>query len=123
MPHYPVRQPDGKLAVYSTIVDSFTMFDCDTEEAVNEILNWHMDTNPPSLYGKVCDIKAGLDPKSVYKCWNDWEYCLAWSAYIYGYDSDGVVLFMNMTPIEGRERIRALVAKYQDEAERERSHP
>lgn len=27
MPHYPVLQPDGKLAIWSTIVDHFTCFD------------------------------------------------------------------------------------------------
>lgn len=117
MPHYPVRQPSGKLAIYSTIVDSFTMYDCDTAEAVNEILNWHKDTNPPRLYGMVSDIAAGLDPETVCKHWHGWEYCLSWAAFMHGWQNEVVIEFMNMTPVEGRERIRALVAQYQAESE------
>ena len=119
MPHYPVRQPDGKLAIYSTIVDAFTMYDCDTPEAVNEMLNWHMDTDPPTLYGMVSDIKFGQDPKRVCKHWQGWDECLAWSAYMHGWDDESVQVFINMTPVESRERIRGMVASYQAEAAKE----
>jgi hypothetical protein len=37
MPSYIVRQPNGLLAVFSTIVDAFTIFDMTEEEAVEEM--------------------------------------------------------------------------------------
>ena len=117
MPHYPVRQPNGKLAIYSTIVNSFTMYDCEIVDAVNEIINWHKDTDPPTIYGKVADIAAGRDPKQVSKWWGDWEQCLSVTAWRHGWEDEVVVDLMNMTSIEGRKRIRDAVAKYQAEQE------
>lgn len=32
MGHQVIRQPDGKLAVWSTIVDDFVLFDCTPED-------------------------------------------------------------------------------------------
>lgn len=93
------------------------MLDCEIVDAVNEILNWHMDTNPPSLYGKVSDIAAGCDPQQVSKWWHDWEYCLTIAAWRHGWEDEVVVDMMNMTPVDGRKRIRASVALYQTEAE------
>lgn len=119
MPHYPVRQPDGKLAIYSTIVDCFTVYDCDIFEAVNEIMQWHTVSDPSKLYAMVSDIKAGHDPKTVNERWDGWEYCLAWAAYMHGWEDESIVQFINMTPVDGRQRIRDLVAKYQAEAEKD----
>jgi len=33
MPAYPVLQPDGQLAVWSTVVDNFIAFDLSVESA------------------------------------------------------------------------------------------
>ena len=32
MPSYPVKQPDGRYAVFSTVVDDFIEVDCSAEE-------------------------------------------------------------------------------------------
>lgn len=39
MPSIPVRQPDGKIAVWSTIVDDFTWRDLTDEEWVQVVIN------------------------------------------------------------------------------------
>lgn len=91
MPHYPVLQPDGKIAVWSTIVDSFTAFDCDQAEAVSELAQWHK--------GNLADVTARVANGEIpFDHWQDWADCAAWATFVHGADDATVQQAMERTP-------------------------
>ena len=51
MPSFPVRQPNGKFAVFSTVVDDFTMFNGTREEAFAQanrhVTDWFCEGSTP----------------------------------------------------------------------------
>lgn len=51
MPRCPVKQPNGKMAVWSTIVDDFTDYDCDAIELV-QVLRRGPQTYTPAEIGQ-----------------------------------------------------------------------
>ena len=73
MPQYPVLQPDGKLAVWSTVVDHFIALDCTREEAVS-VLDRRYSDHQRSVE-LVAKVAAGERP---FERWDDWPDCVAW---------------------------------------------
>jgi hypothetical protein len=91
MPHYPVLQPDGLLAVWSTIVDNFVAFDCNQVEAVRELSQWHTG-NLAEVTAKVVNGEIPFDH------WNDWADCVAWAQFMHGVEDGTVKEAMQRTP-------------------------
>ncbi len=55
--HQIIKQPDGKLAVWSTVVDDFVRFDA----SVDEIIEWEVETARKDIERRLYDIAAALD--------------------------------------------------------------
>jgi len=95
MPRYPVLQPDGKLAVWSTIVDTFVAIDCASDEAAAVLQHWYDNESRSELQEIVNRCAKG---EQVYDWWWDWPKCVAWATFLHG-ESDGTVkLAMERTP-------------------------
>lgn len=66
MPRYPVLQPNGKFAVWSTIVDHFIMLDCSKDEAIRFVEKCGNYSNLPKFIDEVEQGKLPLH------WWHDW---------------------------------------------------
>ena len=100
MPKYPVLQPDGKLAVWSTITDTFSYLDCTVDEAADGLLQWYTEfvasnVTRPELYDMVSRCAAG---EMVYPFWRDWAHLVAWTTYFHGGDEEITGGLMERTP-------------------------
>ena len=65
MGHQVIRQPDGQLAVFSTVVDSWILFDATPEE----ILDWYAEdaaARSRESTARVLAAVAAGDPGAVY---------------------------------------------------------
>lgn len=91
MPRYPVLQPDGKLAIWSTIVDHFLAFDCTQDEAVQELSQYH--TGP--IAETVRRTAAGEIP---FEWCQDWADCVAEAHWRHGEENEAVQEAMTRTP-------------------------
>lgn len=91
MPHYPVLQPDGRLAVWSTIVDDFTAFDCTQAEAVSILQQWHTG----DLAAVTAKVAVGEIP---FDHWHDWADCVAWAQFMHGAEDGTVKEAVERTP-------------------------
>lgn len=96
MPSYPVRQPDGQLAIWSTIVDHFTAFDCDIAECVEE-LAMRYRTSHAKLEQWCVDVQNG---KIEYDYMRDWPDLLGVALARFGDDDETVKEAMERTPDE-----------------------
>lgn len=78
MPHYFVKQPNGKYAIYSTIVDDFLLFDATQQEAIDHELQspgwWGY---PGGSAGLECDLRKEFENiETTGKAWKwakDWR--------------------------------------------------
>ena len=100
MPHYPVLQPNGKLAVWSTIVDCFTALDCSVDDAAAEIGRWHSG----DVRGACVSVAAGLLP---FDHWKDWDVCLGWVLVSVGENDESVKYALSITPDQTAARLYA----------------
>ena len=105
MPHYPVLQPDGQLAIWSTIVDSFTCFNCTPIEAADELMAWHKDESARAL--SLCErVAKGEIP---FEHWRGWENRVTLAIVLHGKDDETVQYALEITP--DCTRIDAMVAE------------
>ena len=84
MPHHLVLQPDGKYAVWSTIVDAFLEFNLDEKGA----LEWHLindnrwGTYPGGEEALRADVEESIvNIKKAGTAWEwsmDWNRCVRW---------------------------------------------
>jgi hypothetical protein len=88
MPAFPVLQPDGRLAIYSTVVDHFTAFDCSVQEAVEEVSQRHRG----DVETAVKEVAAGRIPYPHFETWVD---CVAWAIFMHGEDNETVLMAMD----------------------------
>lgn len=88
MPAFPVLQPDGKLAVFSTVVDSFVALDCSIEEATEEVSQRHSG----DVETTVKDVAAGRIP---YPHFMEWADCVAWAIVRYGEEDETVLMALD----------------------------
>ena len=94
MPHYPVLQPDGQLAIWSTIVDSFTCFNCTPIEAADELMAWHKDESARAL--SLCErVAKGEIP---FEHWRTWENRVTLAILQHGRDDETVQYALEITP-------------------------
>ena len=113
MPHYPVLQPDGhQWAVFSTIVDAFTMFDATLNEALDELENWHR-LNREEQAAHLKRIMAGEAPD--YPHWKTWNEAAALTMFFHPAHDDVRGYITERTPPEQMQIIDALVEKYERE--------
>lgn len=92
MPRYPVLQPDGKLAVWSTIVDKFLGFDYTVQQAMEWLADRYENT-PESFEYECVSVAAGVVPDFM----QDWAHNAAWALYLHGPDDKSVKLAMERT--------------------------
>jgi len=55
-----VRQPDGKLALFSTITDSFLIVDADTDEIIQFMDNLSHEANVDIVKKKLDSLDSGI---------------------------------------------------------------
>ena len=107
MPHYPVLQPNGLMAVFSTIPDAFTHYDLSDEEAAAAVANWHTG----NIAGYVADTRAGnLLPHQM-----DWTEALTWHLYRHDLDDDALAMIA-ITPPDQRQSVAYCVHMLADQA-------
>ena len=91
MPTYPVKQPDGQLAVWSTVVDHFLAFDCDVDGAAHIISMRHSGN-----VREVCEqVAAGEKPFDHFE---DWEDLVGQALGRYGEEDQTVQWALERTP-------------------------
>jgi len=95
MPRYPVLQPDGRIAVWSTIVDTFVGLDCSVDEATGIMMQWFDNEERANVHGIVTRCAAG---EKVFDWWDDWAKCLAWATYLHGVEDDTIKWATERTP-------------------------
>ena len=93
MPSYPVLQPNGKIAVWSTVVDHFMALDCEPGEAIDELCIRYPDRTDVTRV--VSAVERGEMP---YNHWWLWWKCLAWAIFRFGEDDETVRLAISITP-------------------------
>ena len=93
MPRYPVRQPDGQLAIWSTIVDHFVGFDYTADEATDELARNYQSPRE-EIAQRVYQVCMGVIP---FDWWKDWADCLAWALSMHGEEDEGVIEALAMT--------------------------
>lgn len=71
MPHYPVLQPNGNLAIWSTIIDSLVAVDLTVEQAARELASWHAGPN-------LTYCRAVANGSKPFGWWKSWVECLGW---------------------------------------------
>lgn len=94
MPSYPVLQPDGQLAVWSTIVDHFTAFDCTPEEAAYAI-DWQWRTPNPMTIAYCAAVQRGEKPVDH---WRDWDSRVGFAMLQHGENDKTVRQAIALTP-------------------------
>lgn len=92
MPQYPVLQPNGNIAIWSTVVDHFIALDCTPAEAVSVLSERYR--NDSRLAGFVDAVQRGQRP---FDHWNDWIDCLAWVLVTVGMEDETVRVAWELT--------------------------
>lgn len=93
MPRYPVLQPDGKLAIWSTIVDKFLCFDYTVQQAMEWLADRYENT-PESFEYECVSVAAGAVPDFM----RDWAHNAAWALHLHGPDDESVRRALERTP-------------------------
>lgn len=76
MPSFVLKQPDGKLAIYSTVADDFLYFGMDEAEALEAcVAKWGHDAAEGKLAHGISDRPLG-EPWIVSDGLNRWRYSL-----------------------------------------------
>lgn len=95
MARHPVLQPDGKLAIYGTVVDNFVALDCTVDEAIASLVTWYGPEHVDDLERVVKLCAAG---QQVFEWWEDWPHRLAWAMRLHGADDSMVAEAWARTP-------------------------
>lgn len=102
MPQFPVLQPDGKLAVWSTIVDHFIALDCTEQDAVKVLSRRYSDT--ASVRDGVARCARG---ELVNPWWMRWDRCVVWAIVQHGLDDETVHKALKLTPEADQQAIKS----------------
>jgi len=94
MPGYPVLQPDGQLAVWSTIVDHFLAFDCAAEKAAQEI-DWQLRQPNQRTIDICAAVQRGEKP---FAHWQDWNSRVGFAMLQHGENDETVRQAIALTP-------------------------
>lgn len=94
MPSYPVLQPDGQLAVWSTIVNHFLAFDCTAEKAAQEI-DWQLRQPNQRTIDICAAVQRGEKP---FDHWGNWTTRVGWALHLHGEDDETVQEALKRTP-------------------------
>jgi hypothetical protein len=113
MPQYPVLQPDGQVAVWSTVVDHFIALNCTVGEAVDILTERYPDRVKNGLI-----VQNLVDGIPAFDWWMSWPECLAWAIFRFGEDDEAVMDALAVSP--DQTAARAYLAKLQaDQLEEE----
>jgi len=74
MPKQIVKQPNGKYAIWSTVVDDFVCVECDLAELIDQLCQEEMTR----IHKRVTEVVAGLDlGRSPYHQFTKtWDECI-----------------------------------------------
>lgn len=96
MPPFAVKQPNGRYAVYDTVIDDLYCLDCTAEEAIEVQLHiMHQGCDYP---GGKPGLRADLEREfnnieQTGKAWpwaKTWRECLWWCIFYYGVEDDAI---------------------------------
>lgn len=89
MARYPVLQPNGNYAVWSTIVDGYVAIECDREEATAAMREWY-STMPLADFNYKLDeaFKRLADGHAAFDWASKWNNLLPWQAYRQGLENE-----------------------------------
>ena len=114
MARQPVLQPNGKLAIYGTIVDNFVALDCTVDQAIASLVTWY---GPEHAVDLERVVKLCADGQLVFEWWKDWPDRLAWAKFLHGKDDEMVRKAWYRTPdMMARRYIDQFVAACQAES-------
>lgn len=114
MARQPVLQPNGKLAIYGTIVDNFVALDCTVDQAIESLVTWY---GPESVQEIERVVKLCAAGHQVFEWWHDWPERLAWAMYLHTKDDPMVRKAWYRTPnMITRRYIEQFVATCQAES-------
>ena len=92
MPHYFVKQPDNKYAIFSTVVDDFVCFDCTAKEAIEQDMIRDFGKYPGGNEQLEKDLRREIGNIEVDgKAWpwaDTWDEAVKWSIEMNGPDSE-----------------------------------
>lgn len=94
MPSYPVLQPNGQLAVWSTVVDHFMAFDCTPYEAAAQI-EWSRHQPTERAIELCAAVQRGEKP---YDHWQDWDSRVGSAMSQHGENDETVLQAIALTP-------------------------
>ncbi len=109
MTNYPVLQPNGLFAIWSTIVESPTFLNCTVEDIVSELAT--RPGNAELLRGWCQQLKEGHLPREH---WSKWDEALACTMYHHGAGSEIAMQMLAITP-DTTETYRLLATWYEEE--------
>ena len=92
-----VQQPDGKFALWSSIVDDFTHVDCENAAEITEIF---VERSRREITDNVNGIVAALSrgEKPYYQFTKSFEDCIAFIREIHGDDAESLKYFQGKEP-------------------------
>jgi hypothetical protein len=62
-----IQQPDGRFALWSTIVDAIILYNCTEEEIIAEIAEQEQEKTAKRVREMIDEIKAGKNPYFQFK--------------------------------------------------------
>lgn len=92
MPSYPVLQPNGQFAIWSTVVDDFTALNLSKAEAMQFLEERHNYSDLPRF---MAELAQGALPLAW---WDDWPDLVADALWRYGADNATVKEALELTP-------------------------
>lgn len=112
MPQYPVLQPDGQYAIWSTVSDDFIFLGLTAAQCESELARRYPNMESSAIDEVIHGVTYGEE--SDYMRWPE---CLAWATYRHGENDADVVLAHSITPDDIKKRAMDILADIKREGE------
>ena len=78
MPRYPVKQPDGNYAVWSTITDSIVAFNCDEKSMIESMLELYDNHTFESMGTLLIPAIERMNHERMNQWLSAWDWSQTW---------------------------------------------
>jgi hypothetical protein len=96
MPQQIIKQPDGKYALWSTVVDSFILFDCTPQDIIDHWVEQERNEISRRVDGVVTSLEMGGKP--YYQFTMTFDECVARMRELNGDDCEAIQLMGDLIP-------------------------
>lgn len=111
MPQYPVLQPDGNYAIWSTVVDHFVWMGLTEPQCQAELQRRYPSVESSAIDKVIHEVTYGDSD------FMRWPRCLAWATYHHGENDAGVTLAYGITPEDMKAHVMDILADIRREGE------